>query len=76
LSLGRTPVTATPWLQRYVHDRNLLWPNSLKGHPRPRYILYDTKWGPQFGLNLTGYEPIAVDGIFSLWRDTTTPARP
>ena len=76
LSLGRTPVTATPWLQRYVHDRNVLWPNSLKGHPRPRYILYDTKWGPQFGLNLTGYEPIAVDGIFSLWRDTTTPARP
>src|SRR5262249_11440480 len=64
------PVTATPTLFRYAHDRNLIWPDKLQGRPRPKYILYDAKEGPRFAFDFSGYEQVAASGPFSFWRDT------
>jgi hypothetical protein len=72
------PVMASYYLFRYAHDRNLLWPHSLRDRPVPTWILWDTEDWPLMGLwvtlkldqgvDLSAYELTGRAGRFLLFR--------
>lgn len=77
------PVMASPYLFRYAHDRNLLWPHSLVKRPRPVWILWDAKASPLAGLrsslvmdngiDLTAYDLKGRADDFLLYRQKAGP---
>lgn len=64
------PAAASPYLFRYVHDRNLLWLDRLNGHPRPHWILADGTYrgAGAYGLMSSDYELVSRAGQFALYR--------
>ncbi|HEX7632075.1 MAG TPA: DUF2079 domain-containing protein [Lacunisphaera sp.] len=77
------PVMASPYLFRYAHDRNLVWPHSLTKRPQPVWILWDAKDTPLDGLraslvadngvDLSAYELKGRAGDFLLYRQKSGP---
>ena len=77
------PVMASPYLFRYAHDRNLVWPHSLTKRPQPVWILWDSKDTPLDGLraslvadngvDLSAYELKGRAGDFLLYRQKSGP---
>jgi hypothetical protein len=70
------PTAASPFLFRYVHDRDLYWLEMLEGWPRPRWILADHtfKSYETYGLDPLDYEVVETRGPFSLRRARSHPA--
>jgi hypothetical protein len=65
------PVTATLFLMRYAHDRELYWHWALEGNPRPIWVLWDERWPEprsKFGLGDDAYELVRRKGRFALFR--------
>src|SRR5215472_6035380 len=62
------PTAASPYLFRYVHDRNLYWLDRLQGRPRPQWILTDHTFSSyeRYGLAAGDYEVIDRLGPFAL----------